>query len=64
MLKEEGGRSGDTFSLYQDSKRYRIGNAKSGTHAMLFLTKTINDFDRAYELALQLPQGQILHPQQ
>ncbi len=44
-VKDEGGRQGDTFSVYDDQgKRYRFGSPKFDSPYMMFLQAAIADF--------------------
>jgi hypothetical protein len=55
VLKEEGGREGDTFSLYDaQGNRYRFGTAKFSSPFMKFFQTAIADFPGAYNQVLQL----------
>jgi TPR repeat protein len=47
-LKFEGGREGDTVSIYFNGHRQRFGDLKAGTPFMLLLQKAFEDFAAAY----------------
>ncbi|HEY3743373.1 MAG TPA: tetratricopeptide repeat protein [Bryobacteraceae bacterium] len=47
-LKFEGGREGDTVSIYFNGHRQRFGNLKADTPFMLLLRRAFDDFSAAY----------------
>lgn len=48
VLKFEGGREGDTVSIYFNGHRQRFGDLKAGTPFMLLLRRAFDDFAAAY----------------
>jgi hypothetical protein len=58
-IKSEGGREGDTFSIYDDhGKRYRFGSAKFDSQAVMCLQAAITEFPEVYKQLKQLSTGQ------
>ena len=58
-IKSEGGREGDTFSIYDNrGKRYRFGSAKFDSPALMYLQAAITGFPNVYKQVKQLPAGQ------
>jgi tetratricopeptide (TPR) repeat protein len=54
-IKSEGGREGDTFSIYDNQgKRYRFGSEKFDSPFVIFLQTAITGFPTAYKQVQQL----------
>jgi TPR repeat protein len=53
VLKIEGGREGDTFSIYASGKRYRFGSEKANSGYVALLRRAIEDFPSAHSFVQQ-----------
>jgi tetratricopeptide (TPR) repeat protein len=66
-IKQEGGREGDTFSIYDEKgTRYRFGGEKYDSPAVTFLLTSLNSFSDLYaalkELFATAPNGTSILP--